>query len=535
MFFWFCSARHCQFVAAMAFVRRFCTSELGHPHAGKQLSRKATRSSWLGTSACNPLINPALSITTGRDVSLQHIFFSRLRPTGNSSKAGTCPESLAYPFARSASGGGRSSSLHWDRRETSLMCLKDSTPSCSEGLHPPKLSPHQGEGATADELGIKDSSDREPPVLFSVERSTVNHVLSLLTSSLHVQDGLKDITATLRRLSATMHVQSIMETAAKPWDVTSSDDIIIRNNPPNEQHGANHILNNWGTGRQDSSCQNQLPSQLEAAQSLKSTEKLPALDVGVLRHAEGIHRTHLYFNKVYHVPMVAAVPEPNHLQSSTGDLQPPPAKPGSGLTKPDSSTVSPQDDNGAPKPSKEQILVMYERLEQELPNFLNESHDFSMYASTVEFDNRIMRFKTKGLPAYKASIQGLKYLCAAYVTGSTMEVLRITAELELGQIQARWRVRGVPLHSYVIRPWRRKHPDRYFDAFSTFELGSDGLIHRHKMDKVMPTPSDKVRAPSLAMRIGIALGLARNPALAPDCMVPKHLSFIQPKAGTGKL
>ncbi len=25
---------------------------------------------------------------------------------------------------------------------------------------------------------------------------------------------------------------------------------------------------------------------------------------------------------------------------------------------------------------------------------------------------------------------------------------------------------------------------RYFDAFSTFDVGTDGLIHRHKLDKV---------------------------------------------------
>ncbi|XP_038046590.1 uncharacterized protein LOC119720808 isoform X2 [Patiria miniata] len=460
---------------------------------------------------------------------LRHIYRSKPRLTAICTNVGTHSESHTYRWAsRSASSGGRSQSLHWDRRETSLMCLKDSARCCSAGPRPSDFSSHQEESSAANIGESKDTENREPPVLFSIERGTITHVLSLLTSSLPVQDGIKDITATLCRLSATMHIQSVYETAAIPWDAACSDDIIIRNNQPIKRHGTDDIIAKQPINKQDYGFANLSSHCLGITQLTDSLNNQPTF--GLHRH---VCRTHLYFNKVYHVPMVAAVPEPNCLQSSADDRQPATTKADTGLTEQDSS-VSPQD-NDSQKPSKEQILIMYERLVQELPNFLEDSHDFSMYANSVEFDNRIMKFKTKGLPAYKASVHGMRYLCAAYINGSSMEVLRITAELELGQIQARWRVKGVPLHSYVIRPWRRKHPDRYFDAFSTFELGMDGLIHRHKMDKVMPTPSDKVRAPSLAMRVGIALGLVRNPALAPDCMVPKHLSFMQPKASTGKL
>lgn len=173
----------------------------------------------------------------------------------------------------------------------------------------------------------------------------------------------------------------------------------------------------------------------------------------------------------------------------------------------------------------------------------------------------------------------MRSLGTAYMPGSSMEVLRITADLDQDQIQARWRIKGIPLHSYIIRPWRRNHPHRwvawnsfvgcprwekpadtkerilyfplinwetfdsksptyqsfsfvisdennrkvpvsgtptivvphctrvlknishhfllclsffvrYFDAFSTFDVGTDGLIHRHKLDKVhAPTVS----------------------------------------------
>ena len=53
----------------------------------------------------------------------------------------------------------------------------------------------------------------------------------------------------------------------------------------------------------------------------------------------------------------------------------------------------------------------------------------------------------RGLPAYKLSIQSLKAVCTACMPGSTMEVLRLTAELELGEIHARWRLKGLPVHA----------------------------------------------------------------------------------------
>ena len=53
--------------------------------------------------------------------------------------------------------------------------------------------------------------------------------------------------------------------------------------------------------------------------------------------------------------------------------------------------------------------------------------------------------------------------------------------------------------------------------------------------QVMSNPSDKVRSPSLAVRIGIVLGVVRNPALSPNCIVPKTFNFFHPKTSTGKL
>ncbi|XP_033642763.1 uncharacterized protein LOC117302903 [Asterias rubens] len=505
----FYSARRFQILATMAFVRRFCSSaEFGYHHStGKCISRGLCFASQLGSSRANG----TSSFNRGGKHSTLHIYFSKLRPA-MISKETMSQEAL---FSQH-----RSRSLHWDKRETSLMCLQES----SEG------------SAISNQEGLKeDIKEAELPVLVRVEGNTINHVLSMLTSTLPVHDSLRDITATLRRLSATMHVQSVLETAAKPRE-ECSDDIIIRNQPITNHSSDNfvhtaptdalHKLNPFNVKRDF------LNPRLNNSRFIKpdapSVEKLKPQSLSEATGRQA--RAHLYFNKVYHVPMVASVPEPN-LQSSANDRSDStagvhPSHHGDILTPPDQNNH---------RPSKEQILVMHERLSNELPNFLQEPHDFSMYADTLEFDNRILRIKTRGLPAYKACLQSMKSLGTTYMTGSSMEVLRITADLDQDQIQARWRIKGVPLHSYIIRPWRRNHPHRYFDAFSTFDVGTDGLIHRHKLDKVMPNPSDKVRSPSLAVRIGIALGVVRNPALSPDCMVSKPLAFIQHKTNPSKL
>ncbi|PIK35664.1 hypothetical protein BSL78_27507 [Apostichopus japonicus] len=154
---------------------------------------------------------------------------------------------------------------------------------------------------------------------------------------------------------------------------------------------------------------------------------------------------------------------------------------------------------------------------QVMPNFFEQSHDYGMYSQDLEFDNRLMGVKTKGLAAYKATVQSLKLASTAYLVNAHLELLRMTMQPEDGTIQARWRLKGVPLHSFVLRPLAKKHKYRYFDAFSVFQVGSDGLIHHHRLDKMIPD-SDKVKEPSLVTRIGIALGLVRPPAISTNWM-----------------
>lgn len=177
--------------------------EFGYHSTGKRISRGLNVTTQQGSSRANG----TSSVNRGSNHSTLHIYFSKLRPSMIGKEAMT--QEALY-------SQDRSRSLHWDRRETALMCLQDST----KGSAISNASHREG---------LKDDNKQEePPVLVRVEGSTINHVLSMLTSTLPVHDNLREVTATLRRLSASMHVQSVLETAAKPHK-ECSDDIIIRN------------------------------------------------------------------------------------------------------------------------------------------------------------------------------------------------------------------------------------------------------------------------------------------------------------------
>ncbi|MGH0155048.1 UNVERIFIED_CONTAM: hypothetical protein FKN15_028841 [Acipenser sinensis] len=97
-----------------------------------------------------------------------------------------------------------------------------------------------------------------------------------------------------------------------------------------------------------------------------------------------------------------------------------------------------------------------------------------------------------------------------------MEVLKLTQHPESWSVQARWRVRGLPLHVLLLRFYRRDKSDLYrtYDAFSTFYLGSDGLIHCHKVDKMMPAQPPAQKIKGLLVRALVALGMQEHqPAL----------------------
>lgn len=167
--------------------------------------------------------------------------------------------------------------------------------------------------------------------------------------------------------------------------------------------------------------------------------------------------------------------------------------------------------------NEEKLALMYERLRIELTGFFVKNHDYSMYSSDVEFINGLLNTKTRGRVAYQLTLSLWRLLCLCYYAEARMEVLKLTKHPEDGSIKARWRIKGLPLHSLLLRFYKKDKTQLYrtYDAFSTFYVGSDGLIHCHKVEKVMQAqPPVLPKVTSLLAGALVALGIQEHrPAL----------------------
>lgn len=166
---------------------------------------------------------------------------------------------------------------------------------------------------------------------------------------------------------------------------------------------------------------------------------------------------------------------------------------------------------------EQKLELMFERLRLELPGFFMSNHDYSMYSNDVEFINGLISVRTRGRLLYQLTLSLWRLLCLCYYAEARLDVLKLTRHSEDGTVRARWRIRGLPFHCLLLRFYRRDRTPLYrsFDAFSTFYVGHDGLIHCHRVDKVMPAPPPVLpRVTSLLAGALVALGVQEHrPAL----------------------
>ncbi|KAJ8354520.1 hypothetical protein SKAU_G00220870 [Synaphobranchus kaupii] len=177
---------------------------------------------------------------------------------------------------------------------------------------------------------------------------------------------------------------------------------------------------------------------------------------------------------------------------------------------------------------EEKLALMYEKMRHELPRFFLKNHDYSMYSPDIEFINGLLNIKTRGRMLYQLCLSLWKLLCVFYFADVRLEVLKLSKHSEDGTVRARWRVNGLPFHLLMLRFYRRDKRSLYrsYDAFSTFYLGSDGLIRCHRVDKVMPAqPPALPRVTSMLAGALVALGLQEHrPALN---LLPFLLSYFR--------
>ncbi|XP_072015719.1 uncharacterized protein [Amphiura filiformis] len=474
-----CNCLHHKYQAATAFLLHPSNNQL---HTGNQSKNhgvprpcgKASYAQWLWE--CQQIANQCTK--------------EEHRHESKELKTESSPSSTDFQPSENFQHSRRSRSIHWDRRETKLMCIND-----KHGIfvrHDDVFdAAENSRGSCSSETSsecAEETKDMDPPLVFLLDSKGKQEVLDLLAE--HKQSSDQSALDKLNRLV----------------------DII------QQRENIGHYFNQDSKNIAKEKITRHNTSSFEMYSTAKSStyeEYLRAVNNRRLPFDGRHHGTNIVSMRACRQgKLQGTLVVNNHVSLCSGN----------------GSTSVPSSNRGRGEPSKEQLAVMYQRLYEQIPNFYSQSHDYTMYANDVVFDNRILNVKTTGLPAYKATVQSLKYLSTACLYNVNLEVLNLTINTEMNCIQARWRVIGVPLHRLILLPWR-KGAKKYFDAFSTFDVGSDGLIHTHVVDKVMPNPGDKVTAPSLATRIGIALGIVRPqaPAVQGNCTGNMNLSFVKPK------
>jgi Uncharacterized conserved protein (DUF2358) len=112
-----------------------------------------------------------------------------------------------------------------------------------------------------------------------------------------------------------------------------------------------------------------------------------------------------------------------------------------------------------------------------------------------------MHFSSSGLYHYVKQVALLRtvgHIKFAYVK---FEVLKITKNPEDNTVRVRWRIRGISalkvmLNFWKFKLWKLKEvfegQEAWYDGFSTFHVGSDGVIYKHVCDKMMPDENKEV-------------------------------------------
>ncbi|KDR09953.1 uncharacterized protein LOC110838372 isoform X2 [Zootermopsis nevadensis] len=174
------------------------------------------------------------------------------------------------------------------------------------------------------------------------------------------------------------------------------------------------------------------------------------------------------------------------------------------------------------KPSQEQLDKVYNVLRLTLPNLFIQPLDYTIYHQDIVFENNIRGTRTVGLYRYVKQVALLRtvgHLKFAYVK---FEILKITMHPEDCTVKIRWRIRGISSLKVIFMFWKYKfwkpkemldNQELWYDGFSTFYIGGDGLVYRHIADKMMPDSdtATNVKSTDLAAKLALCLGLLSRP------------------------
>ncbi|XP_066994200.2 uncharacterized protein [Anabrus simplex] len=180
--------------------------------------------------------------------------------------------------------------------------------------------------------------------------------------------------------------------------------------------------------------------------------------------------------------------------------------------------------DGHPRPTEEQLRRVFTVLGETLPNLFVKPLNYSIYHPDIIFEDNIRGQRTVGLMHYVKQVALLRtvgHLKFAYVK---FEILKITMHPEDGTVRIRWRIRGLSAMKVMLTFWKYKlwklkeifeAQEAWYDGFSTFYVGGDGLIYKHVADKMMPDNDrvPNVKNPPLVAKLALLVAAASRQGL----------------------
>jgi len=165
------------------------------------------------------------------------------------------------------------------------------------------------------------------------------------------------------------------------------------------------------------------------------------------------------------------------------------------------------------KPTDEQLEAVYLNLSNTLPKFFTQTQDYRIIDSRIVFENNIRGITTYGLNQYIQQMSLLRFVGHLKFAYVKMDILKLTKHTEDGTIRVRWRIKGVSTLRAMFQFWKfrswKHDPSKeivWYDGFSTFYVGGDGLIHRHVCDKMMPDEHKEKVTPVMAAKLALLMG-----------------------------
>ncbi|CAH1787459.1 unnamed protein product [Owenia fusiformis] len=169
------------------------------------------------------------------------------------------------------------------------------------------------------------------------------------------------------------------------------------------------------------------------------------------------------------------------------------------------------------KPTEETLLLMKEHLTDSIPKIFR-THDYRIYINDVTFENNFWgpSVTSKGIQAYLFYIVKLRLAVHFKYVQTKVELLKITTHESDGTVRAHWRVQALPQMKILTNFWKF-FPGRFrkvvtqeseiYEGISTFYLQGDGLVYKHRVDRVIEDEEQVVNKSGIALKMAVLIGL----------------------------